>query len=98
RYHYNPALVNYSEQMPYIQAVPIEEGFIDYARFLTTLAEGGFQGAVAYEMCSPLLEEGSLEVLDRYARLFAEFLQRLNSDLSSRKMAEQSRLEQVARG
>jgi hypothetical protein len=97
RYHYNPALVNYSEQMPYIQ-VSIEEGFIDYTRFLTTLAEGGFQGAVAYEMCSPLLEGGSLEVLDRYARLFAEFLHRLNSDLSSRKMAEQSRLEQVARG
>ena len=41
---------------------------------------------MAYEMCSPLLEGGSLEVLDRYARLFAEFLQRLNSDLSSRKM------------
>jgi hypothetical protein len=51
---------------------------------------------VAYEMCSSLLEGGNLEVLDRYARLFAEFLQRLNSDLSSRKMAEQSRLEQVA--
>jgi len=98
RYHYNPALVNYSEQMPYIQAVPIEEGFIDYTQFLTTLAAGGFQGAVAYEMCSPLLEGGSLEVLDRYARLFAEFLQHLNSDLSSRKMAGQPRLEPVARG
>ena len=96
RYHYNPALVNYSEQMPYVQAVPIEEGFIDYTQFLTTLAEGGFQGAVAYEMCSPLLEGGSLEVLDRYARLFAEFLQRLNSDLSSRKIAGRSRLEPVA--
>lgn len=98
RYHYNPALVNYSEQMPYVQAVPIEEGFIDYTQFLTTLAEGGFQGAVAYEMCSPLLEGGSLEVLDRYARLFAEFLQRLNSDLSSRTMAGASVLEPVARG
>ena len=62
RYHYNPALVNYSEQMPYVRAVPIEEGFVDYARFLTALSEVGFEGAVAYEMCSPLLEGGSLEV------------------------------------
>jgi len=98
RYHYNPALVNYSEQMPYVQAVPIEEGFIDYTQFLTTLAEGGFHGSVAYEMCSPLLEGGSLEVLDRYARLFTEFLQRLNSDLSSRTIAGASVLEPVARG
>jgi sugar phosphate isomerase/epimerase len=98
RYHYNPGLVNYSEQMPYVQAVPIEEGFIDYTRFLTTLAEGGFEGAVAYEMCSPLLEGGNLEVLDKYARLFAEFLCRLNGDLVSRKTAGQSQLGSVARG
>ncbi len=96
RYHYNPALVNYSEQLPYVQAVPIEEGFIDYAQFLKTLAEGGFQGAVAYEMCSPLLEGGGLEVLDRYARLFAEFLQRLNSDLGSRTMQATRVLEPAA--
>jgi len=98
RYHYNPALVNYSEQKPYVQAVPIEEGFIDYTRFLTTLVEGGFEGAVAYEMCSPLLEGGSLEVLDSYARLFAEFIQRLNGDLTSRKMVGQSQMESVATG
>jgi sugar phosphate isomerase/epimerase len=96
RYHYNPALVNYSEQMPYVQAVPIEEGFIDYAQFLTTLVAGGFQGAVAYEMCSPLLEGGSLEVLDRYARLFAEFLKRFNGDLDSRRMSGAPALEAVA--
>ncbi|MCI0624237.1 MAG: sugar phosphate isomerase/epimerase [Acidobacteria bacterium] len=89
RYHYNPALVNYSEQMPYIQAVPIEEGFIDYTQFLTTLAAGGFQGAVAYEMCSPLLEGGSVEVLDKYAGLFLEFLDRLGSDLGSRRACNQ---------
>lgn len=97
RYHYNPALVNYAEQKPYVQAVPIEEGFIDYAQFLEALAEGGFQGAVAYEMCSPLLEGGSLEVLDRYARLFVEFLKRLDGDLASRTRTSQSRLEPVAR-
>jgi sugar phosphate isomerase/epimerase len=88
--------VNYAEQLPYVQAVPIEEGFIDYTQFLKTLAEGGFQGAVAYEMCSPLLEGGSLEVLDRYARLFAEFLQRLNKDLSSGTRQATPVLEPVA--
>jgi sugar phosphate isomerase/epimerase len=98
RYHYNPALVNYAEQKPYVQAVPIEEGFIDYAQFLTVLAEGGFQGAVAYEMCSPLLEGGSLEVLDRYARLFAEFLSRLNGDLAARTLTNRPHLQPVTRG
>lgn len=97
RYHYNPALVNYAEQKPYVQAVPIEEGFINYTQFLAILAEGGFQGAVAYEMCSPLLEGGSLEVLDRYSRLFVEFLKRLNGDLATRTRTSQSRLEPVAR-
>jgi len=90
--------VNYSAQMPYVQAVPIEEGFVDYARFLTALSEVGFEGAVAYEMCSPLLEGRSLEVLDRYARLFVEFLRRLNADIGSKKDAHPSRMESVARG
>jgi sugar phosphate isomerase/epimerase len=95
RYHYNPALVNYSEQMPYVQAVPIEEGFIDYTGFLKALRDEGFEGPVAYEMCSPLLEGGSLEVLDKHARLFVEFLQRLNADLGSGRGARASGLEQV---
>jgi sugar phosphate isomerase/epimerase len=80
RYRYDPALVNYTEQTSYVQAVPIEEGFIDYSQFLRTLAVGGFQGPVAYEMCSPLLEGGAVENLDRYARLFLEFLDRVNSE------------------
>jgi hypothetical protein len=53
---------------------------------------------VAYEMCSPLLEGGSLEVLDRYARLFVEFLQRLNADVGSGTGARQSGMESVSRG
>lgn len=83
RYHYQPALVNYVEQTPYVQAVPIEEGFIDYRQFLNALAAGGFQGAVAYEMCSPLLDGGDVEILDKYARLFLEFLGRVSSEQTS---------------
>ncbi len=36
-----------------MQAVPIDEGFIDYAAFLGSLQAGGFDGSVAYEVCSP---------------------------------------------
>jgi len=36
--------------------------------------------------------------LDRYARLFVEFLQRLNAEVGSGRGALQSRMESVARG
>jgi sugar phosphate isomerase/epimerase len=74
RYRYNPAIVNYDELTPYAQAVPIDEGFIDYAAFLGAMRSSGFRGSVAYEMCSPLLGGGSVENLDRYALRFVEFL------------------------
>ncbi len=74
RYRYEPAVVNYAPQLPYMQAVPMDEGFIDYRAFLGALAEGGFQGTVAYEMCSPLTGGGSMENLDRYARKFLDFM------------------------
>jgi len=75
RYKYMPALVNYEKLTPSIQAVPIDEGFIDYSAFLSALEAGGYCGAVAYEMCSPLRGGGSLDNLDRYARKFLEFMQ-----------------------
>ena len=34
----------------------------------------GFNGTVAYEMCSPLRDGGDLGTLDRYARGFLEFI------------------------
>jgi len=74
RFRYQPALVNYEPQTSYTQAVPMGEGFIDYRGFLKALAEGGFSGSIAYEMCSPLLHGGNIETLDRYARRFLEFM------------------------
>ena len=74
RYHYDSAVVNYTALTPYIQAVPIDEGFIDYRKFLGALRTGGFNGSIAYEMCSPLLGGGSTENLDRYATRFLEFI------------------------
>jgi sugar phosphate isomerase/epimerase len=74
RYRYNAAVVNYEPTTPYVQAVPMGEGFIDYPAFFSGLREGGFSGSVAYEMCSPLLGGGSMDNLDRYARRFLEYM------------------------
>ena len=74
RYHYDSAVVNYTALTPYVQAVPIDEGFIDYRKFLGALRTAGFRGSVAYEMCSPLLGGGSMENLDRYATRFLQFI------------------------
>ena len=74
RYKYVPSLVNYETLTPAVQAVPMEEGFIDYAPFLAALEAGGFSGTVAYEMCSPLRGGGSMENLDACARQFLAWL------------------------
>jgi sugar phosphate isomerase/epimerase len=73
RYKYRPDLINYEAQTPAVIAVPMGEGFIDYARFLKVLETHGFRGTVAYEMCSPLIGGGSMENLDRCARRFVEW-------------------------
>ena len=54
--------------------MPIDEGFIDYRAFLAAMEAGGYRGAVAYEMCSPLRGGGGVENLDHYARRFLEFM------------------------
>ncbi|MDA1315917.1 MAG: sugar phosphate isomerase/epimerase [Acidobacteria bacterium] len=74
RFIYEPEAINYRAATPYAQAVPIDEGFIDYAAFLAALREGGFSGTVAYEICSPILGGGSIENLDAYARRFLKFM------------------------
>ena len=77
QYRYVPALVNYERATPMIQAVPMDEGFIDYAAFLSALEAGGYAGNVAYEMCSPLLGGGGMDNLDRYARKFIGYMRAL---------------------
>ncbi|HYM12512.1 MAG TPA: sugar phosphate isomerase/epimerase family protein [Bryobacterales bacterium] len=74
RFKYHSRIINYEAQAPWVQAVPIGKGFIDYAGFLQAMRRGGYRGPVAYEMCSPLLGGGSIENLDCYARRFLEFL------------------------
>ena len=77
RFVYEPDAVNYRSVTPYSQAVPMSEGFLDYDGFFTALQAGGFNGTVAYEMCSPLLGGGSEENLDRHATRFLEYLKAL---------------------
>lgn len=77
RYRYAPALVNYVPQDDAIRAVPMGKGFIDYRSFFAALAEIKYTGSVAYEMCSPLQGGGSLENLDRCARLFIDWMRSL---------------------
>ena len=72
RFAYRSDLVNYVPEPPLMAAVPMGEGIVDYDAFFAALAEIGYQGTLAYEMCSPLRGGGSLENLDRYARRFVE--------------------------
>ena len=68
RYAYVPGLVNYRRLEDMVRAVPLGKGFVDLAGFIAGLREGGFDGYVAYEMCSPLRGGGSEASLDRSAR------------------------------
>ena len=77
RFRYQPALVNYVRETDAVRAVPLGEGFIDYRAFFKALKEAGFQGHVAYEMCSPLRGGGGAENLDRCARGFLDYMGQL---------------------
>jgi sugar phosphate isomerase/epimerase len=81
RFRYQPPLVNYIRQDDAIRAVPLGEGFIDYRAFFRALHEGGYQGYVAYEMCSPL--RGGEDNLDRCARRFLEYMASVRREFSA---------------
>ncbi len=74
RFRYQPQLVNYAAETASVRAVPMGDGFIDYRGFFRALKDVGFDGTVAYEMCSPLRGGGSDENLDRCARRFLEYM------------------------
>jgi sugar phosphate isomerase/epimerase len=74
RFRYQPPLVNYAREADAVRAVPMGEGFIDYRGFFRSLREAGYEGCVAYEMCSYLRGGGSEENLDRCARRFLDYM------------------------
>lgn len=68
RWQYKPALINYQAVEPAaVKAVPLGEGFLDLDGFFRGLNDGGFQGYVAYEICSPIRGGGSEANLDAAA-------------------------------
>jgi sugar phosphate isomerase/epimerase len=77
RFRYVPALVNYAPQVDVVRAVPMGQGFIDYRAFFAALAETGYTGYVAYEMCSPLQGGGAEANLDRCAAAFVQYMREL---------------------
>ena len=74
RYTYVHSLTNYKEEQPVMRAVPMGEGIIDYDIWFKTLKEIGYQGWIIYEMCEVLDGGGSIENLDRTARIFLEYM------------------------
>lgn len=79
RYAYVPDLVNYRRLEPdLVRAVPMGEGFIDYRAFFRGLKDGGFDGWVNYEMCSPLRGGGTEQNLNACAQRFLTFLQEIS--------------------
>lgn len=77
RFEYLPGLVNYRPLPEMVRAVPLGQGIVDFSAFFRGLKEGGFDGYVAYEMCSPLRGGGSEENLDRTAKESLRFLTNL---------------------
>ncbi len=77
RYEYLPGLVNYKRLDDMVRAVPLGQGFVDLDDFFAGLREGGFNGHVAYEMCSPLRGGGSAENLHQAAAASLEKIRQL---------------------
>ncbi len=74
RYTYEINHTNYVRQESQMRAVPIGEGFLDYKTFLNTLKEIGYQGYITYEMCEVLEGGGTVENLDKAAKIFLEYV------------------------
>ncbi len=70
RFQYQPPLINYQRiNPPAVRAVPLGEGFMPLDAFFAGLKDGGFDGYIAYEICSPIRGGGSEANLDAASRL-----------------------------
>jgi sugar phosphate isomerase/epimerase len=74
RFRYESEEVNYVPLLPENRLVPMGEGYLDYKTFINTLKEIGYQGYIAYEMCAELKGGGSVENLDKAAKIFLEYV------------------------
>jgi sugar phosphate isomerase/epimerase len=74
RFSYVNNLTNYQDEQAVMRAVPMGQGIIDYKTWFTALKEIGYQGWVVYEMCEVLDGGGSIENLDKTAKIFLEYM------------------------
>ncbi len=74
RFSYVNNLTNYQAEQPVMRAVPMGQGIIDYKTWFSALKEIGYQGWVVYEMCEVLDGGGSIENLDKTARVFLDYM------------------------
>jgi len=74
RYSYVNHLTNYKAEQPAMRAMPMGQGFLDYKTWFNTLKEIGYQGWVVYEMCEVLDGGGSIENLDKTAKIFLDYM------------------------
>ena len=74
RFSYKINHTNYQAERSVMRAVPVGQGFIDYKNWFKTLKEIGYQGWVLYEMCEVLEGGGSIENLDKTAKMFLEYM------------------------
>lgn len=74
RFRYDITQTNYTALESQMRAVPMGQGFLDYKTYINTLKEIGYQGYIAYEMCEVLEGGGSIENLDKSAKIFLEYV------------------------
>jgi sugar phosphate isomerase/epimerase len=74
RFSYVNNLTNYQAEQPVMRAVPMGQGIIDYKTWFSALKEIGYQGWVVYEMCEVLDGGGSIENLDKTAKIFLDYM------------------------
>ncbi len=74
KYTYEQTHENFTHRQDYVRALPMGMGIVDYPSFFSALEEIGYQGWVAYEMCSILKGGGSMENLDKCAATFLEYM------------------------
>jgi sugar phosphate isomerase/epimerase len=74
RFSYVNNLTNYQSEQAVMRAVPMGQGIIDYKTWFTAFKEIGYQGWVVYEMCEVLDGGGSIENLDKTARIFLDYM------------------------
>jgi len=74
RFTYVNNLTNYKEERAVMRAMPMGQGMIDYKTWFDTLKEIGYQGWIVYEMCEVLDGGGSIENLDKTAKIFLDYM------------------------